>query len=451
LYYTLQDFGSADDIKEQTMKGLPSFAFSCFAALLALPLAAQAQSRMLIVLDGSNSMWGHIDGTAKIEVAKDVLGTLLSDLPAETEVGLMAYGHRTEGDCADVQLLVPVAAGNRDLLRSAVGAIQPKGKTPIAASLSQSREAFSGSGGNVVLISDGVETCEGDPCAVAGELAAAGLNVRIHVVGFDVGDEERRQLECIATAGKGRYFDAQSAEGLRLAVAEVQAETEAVPPAPEPKVFFEDTFDQEGLADAWEVSNPNPDGFIVEEGKLLLLANEAGNLNEGNIVNLMRLTKSMPAGDWTITARISLELQTAWEQFFVGLYEDQENYLVAAVHGPERASHFRLILSSIKASSGTTSAFDLSLDKLVPPVYNNNPYSQFADSMPRALQVRLSKEGRSYTAAIKLEGVEDEQWMEAEKLTLLRQKGTLAIGFYQARAVSGESFAEVDWVKIETP
>ena len=80
------------------------------ALALAVSTTGAAAANMLFILDGSNSMWGQVDGVAKIETAKNVLGDLLADLPQDTKVGLMAYGHRAEGDCNDVETLAGIGA-----------------------------------------------------------------------------------------------------------------------------------------------------------------------------------------------------------------------------------------------------------------------------------------------------------------------------------------------------
>ena len=89
----------------------------------------------------------------------------------------------------------------------------------------------------VVLISDGKETCGGDPCALVKSLRQRGINVRVHVVGFDVNKEERDQLFCIADGGNGGYFGADNAGELREALTEVRREIVAAVPEdskPEP-------------------------------------------------------------------------------------------------------------------------------------------------------------------------------------------------------------------------
>ncbi|MGL5009697.1 MAG: VWA domain-containing protein, partial [Paracoccaceae bacterium] len=91
------------------MKSFAPIAGLCLALLS--PITALSEGRSIIVLDASGSMWGQIDGRAKLEIAREALAEVLGGLPADTEMGLMAYGHRTEGDCSDIELIVPPATG----------------------------------------------------------------------------------------------------------------------------------------------------------------------------------------------------------------------------------------------------------------------------------------------------------------------------------------------------
>ncbi|MEC8042660.1 MAG: VWA domain-containing protein, partial [Pseudomonadota bacterium] len=101
-------------------------------ALLASPLTAQERPAAILVLDGSGSMWGQIDGTAKITIAQDVIGGLMTTLPADLDLGLTVYGHRRKGDCADIETLVMPGPDTRGAITGAVNGIKPKGKTPMA-------------------------------------------------------------------------------------------------------------------------------------------------------------------------------------------------------------------------------------------------------------------------------------------------------------------------------
>ena len=76
---------------------------SVFLAAVAAGSAAFAEEDVMVVFDGSNSMWGQIEGTAKIEIARGVMDNLLGDWTEDRNVGLMAYGHRRRGDCGDIR------------------------------------------------------------------------------------------------------------------------------------------------------------------------------------------------------------------------------------------------------------------------------------------------------------------------------------------------------------
>ncbi|WP_323765532.1 vWA domain-containing protein [Marinovum sp.] len=202
--------------------------------LLALPglVSAQNSPRIILVLDGSGSMWGQIDGTAKIEIAQKVMGDLLAALPADQELGLTAYGHRTKGDCSDIETLVSPGAGTREAISQAVNGIQPRGKTPMTDAVVAAAEALrhTEEKATVILVSDGIETCNPDPCAAARVLEQTGVDFTVHVVGFDVSDPEAlKQMQCLADETGGRFLSAANASELGEALTEVAAAPEPVP------------------------------------------------------------------------------------------------------------------------------------------------------------------------------------------------------------------------------
>lgn len=190
-----------------------------------VPLIAQADDLAggedaILILDASGSMWGQIEGTAKIEIAKNVLDGLLDDLPASSRLGLMAYGHNKKGDCSDIEMLSAVGASRADI-KKAVKGINPKGKTPISASVKMAAEKlkYTENKATVILISDGIETCNLDPCALGKQLEKDGVDFTAHVVGFDIVDQKTEdQLRCLATSTGGRYLSAASAGELSLAL-----------------------------------------------------------------------------------------------------------------------------------------------------------------------------------------------------------------------------------------
>jgi Ca-activated chloride channel family protein len=208
---------------------------SVFAAFSLAPAAAQNESGdSILVIDASGSMWGRIEGEAKIVIAKRVLGDLLKDLPAERRLGLIAYGHRRTGDCADIEELAAVGA-ERAAISGAVQKLNPKGKTPMADSIKLAAEKlkYTENKATVILVSDGIETCVPDPCGVAAALEQAGADFTAHVIGFDVTEENAQaQLRCIAENTGGVFVSAENASQLGAALQETVIEAaEAPPPA----------------------------------------------------------------------------------------------------------------------------------------------------------------------------------------------------------------------------
>jgi len=204
-------------------------------------VGASEKGNVLFILDGSGSMWAEIDNKPKIVIAKEVMINLIQQLPDTVKAGLEVYGHRSKGDCNDIELLSLVGKSDKTTLVQQIQSIQPKGKTPITGSLKLAAEQLRAAEEEtaVVLISDGKETCQGDPCVLVSQLRKQGIKVKVHVVGFDVNQAEREQLMCIADAGGGKYFTAQNAGELTNALTEVRKEViasvEAKPKEPETK------------------------------------------------------------------------------------------------------------------------------------------------------------------------------------------------------------------------
>jgi len=198
------------------------------ACLFALPIPAAADNypEVMIILDGSGSMWAQLEGETRIETAKKVLREIVPNLPAEVRLGLTAYGHRWKGRCDDIEVLVPAGSTDRDLLLEKVMAISPKGKTPIADSVSMVVNELKQKENetSIILVSDGLETCHPDPCTLVRELKETGIKFILHVVGFAVTDKEDEQLSCLADAGGGIYYTAGNAPELLNAFQSMQQE-----------------------------------------------------------------------------------------------------------------------------------------------------------------------------------------------------------------------------------
>ncbi len=214
-----------------TRRGIFRFLCAAMFGFAGAGAAAAEDSDAMLVLDASGSMWGQIEGEAKIAIAKSVLADLLSDLPAERRLGLIAYGHNRKGDCGDIEELAAVGT-DRAAISAAVKGLNPKGKTPMAASVKLAAEKlrYTEEKATVILISDGIETCEPDPCGVAAALEQAGADFTAHVIGFDVSEENAlAQLQCLAENTGGKFVSASNAFELGAALeSTVAAAPEAV-------------------------------------------------------------------------------------------------------------------------------------------------------------------------------------------------------------------------------
>ena len=225
------------------MKALKAALVAATAIMIPFSAASAAED-VVIVYDASGSMWGQIDGVSKMEIARDVMADLVTNWSDDVNLGLVAYGHRSEGDCRDIETLIEPRRLDRASFIKKVNGIRPKGKTPISAAVQHAAELLSyrDNPATVVLISDGLETCQADPCALAGQLAQQGVKFTTHVVGFDLDDKAHARLACIAENTGGVFVPAQNADELKAALAHVQSVMDLqpmVPPeaevAPEPE------------------------------------------------------------------------------------------------------------------------------------------------------------------------------------------------------------------------
>ncbi len=196
------------------------------STLLLVPAFANAEDKAIIVFDASGSMWGQLEGKTKIEIAKETLSDVVTNWDESKQLGLVAYGHRKKGDCTDIETLIPVGNVDKTGMISQVNKINPKGKTPISASIRMAAEElkFTEDEATVILISDGKESCKADPCATAAELEKLGVNFTAHVVGFGVDEKTSQQLKCIADNTGGKYLNADNAKQLNAALQEVVVE-----------------------------------------------------------------------------------------------------------------------------------------------------------------------------------------------------------------------------------
>lgn len=456
---------------------------ACTAMMTVLTVAAPANDgrHVMFILDASNSMWGQIGGRAKIEIAKEVLTRQFANLGEGTSAGLIAYGHRFDrqlNDCTDMELVGGYGRYSSDQVAGLLDYVTPKGQTPIAATLEESIGWVSIDTDNqpvssptVVLITDGAESCGGDPCAAAAKLAGAGISTKVHVVGFDLDDQQRALVGCIAESGNGRYFDARDAgeldEALRQ-VAQVEAtpepepepEAPAAPAAPTRESVFVDEFDGTALAPHWSVTNADEESYIVENGELLTVSSAIGGADVPDTRNVFTLTAPLPDGDWDAVVTFKAEFKTTRDRFQFGFWKDAENSLVgglwAGLDRYNRCAAF--FLRSNKRGSGEDAQFDTPLRNHGDAACDGVNLSK--EAYPGAMEalattattLTMHKRGRAYHFSADLGEKRDDGTpiiYETSSFTSLRPPGglSLMLGLWNKEG-SGEVAAMIDRVEV---
>lgn len=187
----------------------------------------QTSPNLEIILDASGSMLAKIGNDPKIDIAHGSLNSLVDLLPGDTNIALRTYGRQRTNDCSDLELVTGFAPLERTSFMEKIRSIRPinLSRTPMDQSIRQVAQDVDGITSDVlvILVSDGDETCGGDPAKAAADLRASHPNVRVSVIGFAVGPEDwKARLQAIAEQGGGSYFDAadaaQLADALQQAV-----------------------------------------------------------------------------------------------------------------------------------------------------------------------------------------------------------------------------------------
>jgi len=196
------------------------------------------KTRVLFIFDGSNSMNAQWQSSSKIKVAKALMKKTLDSLKGfdNVELALRMYGHQYkiypgQQNCEDTKLEVPFAPGDANIekIKTRIRSLTPQGTTPIAKSLEYSANDFppcDDCRNVIVLITDGIEACDGDPCAVARALRSKGIILKPFVIGIGIDPNKLLSLACI-----GKYYDATSEatfeSALRVVISEALNNTTA--------------------------------------------------------------------------------------------------------------------------------------------------------------------------------------------------------------------------------
>ncbi|HHW38075.1 MAG TPA: VWA domain-containing protein [Bacillales bacterium] len=180
-----------------------------------------------ILLDSSGSMANRIAGKTMMEIAKESIKEFAASLPEGANIALRVYGHKGTGSKADKQLscssnelIYEMNTYNANTLGQALNGIKPAGWTPLAKAIEEAKKDLSSYKGEnntniIYLVSDGIETCDGDPVAQAKSLADSDIQPIVNVIGFDLNAEGQKQLKEVAEAAKGIYSNARNQQELK--------------------------------------------------------------------------------------------------------------------------------------------------------------------------------------------------------------------------------------------
>ncbi|HEX8547966.1 MAG TPA: VWA domain-containing protein, partial [Cytophagaceae bacterium] len=168
-------------------------------------------TRILFILDASGSMTESWEGNTRMNVAKEVLSKIVDSLKTHKnlELALRVYGHEWDkkyNNCKDTKLEVPFKAGNHDVIKSKIKTVQPKGTTLISYSLEQCGNDFpvdKNSRNVIILLTDGIEACGGDPCALSLALQKKRIFLKPFIIGVGANEDFEKAFSCM-----GQYFDA---------------------------------------------------------------------------------------------------------------------------------------------------------------------------------------------------------------------------------------------------
>ena len=171
-------------------------------------------TRVLFIFDASQSMYAQWDGNSRMEIAKELLSNMLDSLDNKEnlQVGLRCYGHQKPSppqDCRDTRLEVPFGNNTIPAIKKRLKTLRPKGTTPIAKALESGAldfpEITSNSRNIVILITDGIEECGGDPCAVSRLYQEKKIILKPFVIGIGLSEEYKKNFECVGT-----FYDARN-------------------------------------------------------------------------------------------------------------------------------------------------------------------------------------------------------------------------------------------------
>lgn len=210
------------------------------------------------------------------------------------------------------------------------------------------------------------------------------------------------------------------------------------------------TFDGDDLDPAWQVVRPDPESYIVEDGKLLIVAASTGTYADKTAANVFEYSLPDASGNWTAEIVLDAEMQTGSEAIVLGVANDKSatTILASLYTGGDKYHGWSLNVGIYKASAGKATSFAKVVAALGCNVCGpDRMFPNFVETIKQPITLQLVKEGRHYHARAKLSGPNDD-WVETEKVTLLRSAPKLVFFATQNSKNNGETLFFIDKISV---
>jgi len=422
-------------------------------------------TNIMFILDVSGRMSGKFPSQTtladptKMQIATDVFQSFLTDLPENLNVGLEVYGHHGDRDCSSLEVINPIVPlDDKALMENVRKLIPERGSTPLAKALELGAAALKKVPGDkfIVLLTDGKDSCGGDPIEVAKGLNEQ--NITINVLGIDVKDDEMAQLSGIAEVDGGQYFAVNNTEDLKKSLATIKERI--VDKISESNVFFRDDFIGESLINQWRIVNPDKDSMRVGNGAATMVVKVNDPKKATNVLLLETPTSTT---DWIIEANFSAIPRARDIVFELGVSNsDNSQQIVAQIHINVHANSvgdvFLREFKNINQSSSRSF-----YKKLISYKSGNlKQHGNFFKDYVKSITVKLQKTGNEYSAAAKLEPLKaDDKVVSSDWVTLQKLSSMpLPDDIYFIRTYlkdpnsygswNSKEMIDLNWVEVQT-
>ena len=327
-------------------RGLTGLLLLLAGWVAAAPTAIAEEPTVVVVFDGSASMWGKPDGESKhkMQLARDALKSGLAKASPELRLGLVSYGHRRGGDCGDVEMIVKPAAGTGQRIIGILEKHNPRGRGPITAALKEAAKDLGpqSAPSSLILIHDDPDNCQADPCSALGDLRAAHPKVVVHVVSLAMKREDAQRMQCLTRPTGGTHAEAANTQQANAAIEGILK-----------------------LALAGSSAPAIPSGSGVAVARSAAIEKSAPRLPPTTVKPGLQLVASLGAGSAPLTMPLRWRVRPARQSDAAPVYEDDAVApfleLPAGSYTVEAQSGFALARTSVQLAAGEAKTLNVAL------------------------------------------------------------------------------------------